>query len=282
MVANLTTQAPLASFPSSAGPSRTNELVNFEPPYTTIAYSVSPIPPQESGIPRGPIPDDVFNDLLMRAPVSSVQMTAQADHIAHRLTPNAQTSTSGNYKADLARMKEDLANMFKTKLGLDMGKSRLYQKPYSDDLDLVSYPVGWRVPDFIKFSGDDNRTTWEFNCVRLFSLSLIGTSFSWFYSLPPNSVHSWNELEQKFHDHFYSGDNEAKLTDLTSFRQGRDESIMDYFKRFKDVKNRCFNLSISERDLADLALGGLRSHFKEKLEGYDYFSINQLQIRALN
>jgi hypothetical protein len=142
--------------------------------------------------------------------------------------------------------------------------------------------VGWRVPDFIKFSGDDNRTTWEFNCVRLFSLSLIGTSFSWFYSLPPNSVHSWNELEQKFHDHFYSGDNEAKSTDLTSFRQGRDESIMDYFKRFKDVKNRCFNLSISERDLADLALGGLRSHFKEKLEGYDYFSINQLQIRALN
>ena len=29
----------------------------------------------------------------------------------------------------------------------------------------------------------------------------------------------------------------------------------------------------------DLALGVLRSHFKEKLEGYDYFLINQLQIR---
>ena len=51
--------------------------------------------------------------------------------------------------------------------------------------------------------------------VRLFSLSLIGTAFSWFSALPPNSVCSWNELEQKFHDHFYSGDNEAKLTDLT-------------------------------------------------------------------
>ena len=51
--------------------------------------------------------------------------------------------------------------------------------------------------------------------VRLFSLSLTGTAFSWFSSLPPNSVRSWNELEQKFHDHFYSGVNEAKLTDLT-------------------------------------------------------------------
>jgi len=40
-------------------------------------------------------------------------------------------------------------------------------------------------------------------------------------------------------------------------------------------------LSISKRDLASLALGGLCSHFKEELEGYDYFSINQLQIRVL-
>ena len=40
-------------------------------------------------------------------------------------------------------------------------------------------------------------------------------------------------------------------------------------------------MSISERDLAGLALGGLCSHFKEKLKGYDYPYISQLQIRAL-
>ena len=97
-------------------------------------------------------------------------------------------------------------------------------------------------------------------------MSITRTVFSWFSFLPPNSVDSWNELEQKFHDHFYSEDNEAKLTDLTSVRQGRDESIHDYFKRFKDIKNRCLNLSISEKDLANLALAGLRSHFREKLE----------------
>jgi hypothetical protein len=34
--------------------------------------------------------------------------------------------------------------------------------------------------------------------------------------------------------------------------------------------------------LADLALGGLRSHFKEKIEGYDFITVNQLQVRALN
>ena len=101
--------------------------------------------------------------------------------------------------------------------------------------------------------------------VRLFSLSLTVTVFSWFLSLAPNSIRSWDELEQKFHDHFYSGDNETKLMDLTSVRQGRDESIQEYLKKFKDIKNRCFNLSLSEKDLVDLALAGLRSNYRAKL-----------------
>jgi hypothetical protein len=55
--------------------------------------------------------------------------------------------------------------------------------------------------------------------VRLFSLSLTGNAFSWFASLPVNSIRTWEQLEQKFHDHFYSGDNELRLSHLTSVRQ---------------------------------------------------------------
>ena len=72
------------------------------------------------------------------------------------------------------------------------------------------------------------------------------------------------------------------MTDLISVKQGRDESISDYFKRFKEIKNRCFNLSISDKDSADVALNGLHLHFKEKLENFEYYSINQLRLRALN
>ena len=115
----------------------------------------------------------------------------------------------------------------------------------------------------------------------MFSFSLTGTAFSWLSLLGPNSIRSWDELEQKFHDHFYSGDNETKLTDLTSVKQGRDESIHEYFKRFKDFKNRCFNLSLFEKDLVDLALAGLRSSYREKLDSSSFYSINQFQVRAL-
>jgi hypothetical protein len=39
--------------------------------------------------------------------------------------------------------------------------------------------------------------------VRLFSLSLTGTAFAWYATLPPHSISSWGDLEQKFHDHFF-------------------------------------------------------------------------------
>jgi hypothetical protein len=69
----------------------------------------------------------------------------------------------------------------------------------------------------------------------------------------------------------FFGSNELKLSYLTSVKQQHDKSIVDYIKRFRDTKNRCFNVFIAKKDLADLALNGLCSHFKEKLEGFDSF-----------
>jgi hypothetical protein len=87
-------------------------------------------------------------------------------------------------------------------------------------------------------------------------------------------------LEHKFYDYFYSPENELKLSDLTSVRQGRNESVSDYIMRFRDTKNRCFNLMISERDMTDLAFNGLRSYLREKLDGHTFITLSQLQQKA--
>ena len=63
---------------------------------------------------------------------------------------------------------------------------------------------------------------------------------------------------------------------LTSVIQKHDESVIEYVRIFRDTKNRCYSLVISEKNLAELALNGLRSHIKEKLEGYEFLTINQV------
>jgi hypothetical protein len=52
---------------------------------------------------------------------------------------------------------------------------------------------------------------------------------------------------------------------------------LEYFKRFKEIKNWCFNLTVSEKDLADLAFQGMCSYLREKLEGHIYLLLTQLQ-----
>jgi hypothetical protein len=42
-----------------------------------------------------------------------------------------------------------------------MGHARVYQKPYPEYFDTIPYPMGFRVPDFMKFIADDARTTYE-------------------------------------------------------------------------------------------------------------------------
>ena len=41
-------------------------------------------------------------------------------------------------------------------------------------------------------------------------------------------------------------------------------------------------MTLSEKDLVDLALAGLHSSYREKLDGSSFCSLNQLQVRALS
>ena len=41
-------------------------------------------------------------------------------------------------------------------------------------------------------------------------------------------------------------------------------------------------MSLSENDLADLAYNGLCSYLREKLEGFDFITVNHLQMWAID
>jgi hypothetical protein len=100
----------------------------------------------------------------------------------------------------------------------------------------------------------------------MFPLSLSGTAFTWFTSLASNSIFTWAQLVQKFHEYFYSGNTKLRLSHLTAIKQKHNEFAAKYIRRFRDTRNQCFNLNISDKDLADLAYSGLTQHLKEKLE----------------
>ena len=84
--------------------------------------------------------------------------------------------------------------MFKESFSIELkDKTLVCQKPYPESFDSIPYHQNFKVPKFIKFTGEDSRTTWEhvsqFNVqteiygsldhlkIRMFPLSLSGTTF---------------------------------------------------------------------------------------------------------
>ena len=59
----------------------------------------------------------------------------------------------------LTDYKNDLANLLRESFGVDVrSKTRTYQKLYPTSFDSVAYPAGFRLPEFVKFSGEDTRS----------------------------------------------------------------------------------------------------------------------------
>jgi hypothetical protein len=172
------------------------------------------------------------------------------------------------------------------------GQAKTYQKPYPKFIDTIPYPMGFRVPDFARFTSEGTKTTYEhvrhflaqasdfgitdIHKIRLFPLSLTRTAFNWFVSLAPNSIQTWEQIEQKFHEYFYNGETGLRLSHLAAVRQKHNETLIDYMRRFRDTRNKCNSLTIGEKDLAEPAFSGLIATIKDRLEGQDFLDTNQV------
>nr|ABA92245.1 retrotransposon protein, putative, unclassified [Oryza sativa Japonica Group] len=112
--------------------------------------------------------------------------------------------------------------------------------------------------------------------VRLFPLSLTRSAFTCISSLPSNSIKDWADLEKQFHSNFFAGIGELKLSDLVSIQQQEGESAMEYIKRFRNVRSRCYSLSLSDEQLADLAFQGLSTPIRDRFFCHEFDSLAHL------
>jgi hypothetical protein len=179
--------------------------------------------------------------------------------------PIVPVTVGGAYPRMSKNVREQVARTLREFRLEPKGRVRTYQKLYPEFFDNVPYPRGFRVPDLVKFMGEDSKMSYkhigkflaqvsdfkinDVHKIRLFSLPLSGTTLNWFMSLSANSVDTWERLEQMFHDYFYNGETELRLSHLVYIKQKNNDTIVDYMRRFRDVRNKCYGLTIRKKTL---------------------------------
>ena len=124
-----------------------------QPSYQTVAYNTSPMLPVGTGIPYGPVPDSYFSGSLLQTSHAQIPLPEFPPRACNPSAPQT-IQPNGSFKDQLASILREF--------GLEPKcKARAHQKPSPDYFDLTPYPHGFRIPDFVKFTGEDGRTTFE-------------------------------------------------------------------------------------------------------------------------
>ncbi|XP_050896599.1 uncharacterized protein LOC127103376 [Lathyrus oleraceus] len=167
-------------------------------------------------------------------------------------------------------MENDLTTMIERIIAHNGLNTRLrrpnYTSPLSEYVLQTELLRGCKIPKFTKFSGDTSESTIEHIArymteagdlansenlrMKYFPSSLTKNAFTWFTTLPPNSIDTWPHLERLFHEQFYMGQTKISLKELASIKRKFTESIDDYLNRFRLLKSRYTQYL---RDMAQLA-----------------------------
>ncbi|XP_050876916.1 uncharacterized protein LOC127080649 [Lathyrus oleraceus] len=193
----------------------------------------------------------------------------------------------------------NLANIverYMVRNGVNFGLRRPnYTSPLTEYILEMDAPLRTKIPKFTKFVGDTTESTVEHVVrylteagdmsnnksllMKFFPSSLTKNAFTWFTTLPQNSIHSWNQLERMFHEQFYMGQTKISLNELASVIRKFTEPIDDYLNRFRLLKARCFT-QVPEHERVKMAARGLDYSIRKKLDTQYLRDMAQLADRV--
>lgn len=179
--------------------------------------------------------------------------------------------------------------------GLNTLQRPTYASPLSEFILQTETPRGWKISKYTKFGGESGELTVQHIAryltesgdmennenlrIKFFPSSLTKAAFTWFTTLPANSIDLWTKLEQLFHEQFYKGHSKISLVELSNIKRNFAESIDDYLNRFRLLKARCFT-QVPKHELVQMAGGGLDYSIRKKVDPTYVKSMSQLANRV--
>ncbi|KAM1132645.1 hypothetical protein ACFX19_047713 [Malus domestica] len=154
-------------------------------------------------------------------------------------------------------------------------------------------PKGYQPPKFMQFDGKgnpkqhvahfietcNNAGTEGDYLAKQFVRLLKGNAFEWYTDLEPESINSSEQLEKEFLNRFYSTRRTVSMLELTSTKQWREEPVMDYINRWRNLSLDCKD-RLSEISSIEMCIQGMQWGLQYILQGIKPRTFEELATRA--
>jgi hypothetical protein len=116
-------------------------------------------------------------------------------------------------------------------------------------------------------------------CLREFSKSLDDRAYTWYTTLSPGSVRSWDDMVEMFCGKYFQAEEKVTLVNLHGTKQGNGEDLLKYIHRFHDMALDCY-ANYEESELIGICINNMTPEFRAHLENLDISRFAQLLQKA--
>ncbi|KAL0408132.1 UNVERIFIED_CONTAM: hypothetical protein Sradi_1747600 [Sesamum radiatum] len=168
-----------------------------------------------------------------------------------------------------------------------------YIKPYTKRIEQLRVPENYQPPKFQQFNGHgdprqhiahfvetcNNAGTDGDLSVKQFVLSLKDAAIDWYIDLEANSIDSWDDLQNKFFNRFYSVRRTVSMIEIANHHQRKDEPVLDYINNWRNLSLNCKD-TLSEISAVELCIQGMRWKLCYILQALKPKTFGELATRA--
>uniref|UniRef100_A0A2N9I6K9 Integrase catalytic domain-containing protein n=1 Tax=Fagus sylvatica TaxID=28930 RepID=A0A2N9I6K9_FAGSY len=190
----------------------------------------------------------------------------------------------------------DVANLLKQEREKNPNEPRLFVRkpPYPTELLKQPYPEKYIAPTFSRFDGRkgsalvhiskfiDSMGVYAGNgdlCLREFSKSLDDRAYTWYTTLPPGSVKTWEDMVELFCGKYFQAEEKITLVNLHTTKQTNGGDLLHYIHRFRDISLDCY-AKYEEGELVGVCVDNMLPEFRAHLENLDISRFAQLLQKA--
>ncbi|CAL2248228.1 unnamed protein product [Prunus armeniaca] len=176
---------------------------------------------------------------------------------------------------------EDVIAMLEKKLSRSQEDWKyLPQPPYPSSVLQQPYPKGYEAPNFVLFNGRNGSPKEHVNRfidalgphggdynlrLREFSKSLTDRAYTWYTTLAPGSISSWEDLASRFCKKYFQHEERVTTTQLNNTRQKHGEDPVDFVRKFRDLALDCYDEK-DEEALVGICISNIVADYRVYLE----------------